>query len=507
MDLETTLLILAVLGTILFLVALVMSYNSWRWHTMLLVGLVFVAGAVATWMSVETLKVHQSWRGILFLDDLGDPDDPELSIQFGGPTGLIKKTEKLRKENYELEFGKETDRGEIIAPGILQLQSQLASILLDRGRLWNGAQPLSLSAEDVLVVEVPQVETYRIEKNIPLYIFGEKTPLEGGEYLGMFRVEEVIGNATDEESDPTPGGKVQVTLRPGWPISEEERNRLSASVNNRDLWRLYDKTPVDRHRVFSDLKSSDMKIEEDEFSQLDTEARLRKLLPPQSVQEYIDDYQPAQDQQIENTPERIEELVEFIEDYPDDDTEAYFSEGQQLWLPRVGAEGVVEIRDSVTGGTIEVEAIPSISELIEQEIIERLDEEGSPRYSRKLRDYAYLFRDLYRERKRQTYEINEKLVEMKTVERVIEEKQEIVDRFTKEKDRLTNDAEQFHRDQKIIQALTDSMDTQRKAVDTTLRKVRQETISLGEELNTKQLKAVREIDRRSPDPGTPAGAG
>ena len=96
---------------------------------------------------------------------------------------------------------------------------------------------------------------------------------------------------------------------------------------------------------------------------------------------------------------------------------------------------------------------------------------------------------------------------MKTVERVIEEKQEIVDRFTKEKDRLTNDAEQFHRDQKIIQALTDSMDTQRKAVDTTLRKVRQETISLGEELNTKQLKAVREIDRRSPDPGTPAGAG
>ena len=97
MDLETTLLILAVLGTILFLVALVMSYKSWRWHTMLLVGLVFTAGAVATWLSVETLKVHQSWRGILFLDDLGNPADPKLSIQFGGPTGLIEKTEKLRE--------------------------------------------------------------------------------------------------------------------------------------------------------------------------------------------------------------------------------------------------------------------------------------------------------------------------------------------------------------------------------------------------------------------------
>ena len=154
-----------------------------------------------------------------------------MSIQFGGPAGLIEKTEKLREENYELEFGKENDRGQIIAPGIVQLQSQLASILLDRGRIWSGAQALSLSAEDVLVVEVPQTETYRIEKNIPLYIFSEKTPLEGGEYLGMFRVEEDGGNVTDKEGDSTPGGKVQVTLRPGWPISKDERNRLSTSVN------------------------------------------------------------------------------------------------------------------------------------------------------------------------------------------------------------------------------------------------------------------------------------
>ncbi len=345
MDLETILLILAVLGTILFLVALVMSYKSWRWHTMLLVGLVFTAGAVATWLSFELLEEHQKWRGILFLDDLGDPDDPKLSIQFGGPAGLIEKTEKLREENYELEFGKENDRGQIIAPGIVQLQSQLASILLDRGRIWSGAQALSLSAEDVLVVEVPQTETYRIEKNIPLYIFSEKTPLEGGEYLGMFRVEEVVGNVTDEEGDSTPGGKVQVTLRPGWPISKDERNRLSASVNNRDLWRLYDKTPVDRHQVFSDLKSSDMKIEEEEFNRLDMEARLRKLLPPRSVQEYIDDYQPAQDQQIENTPERIEELVEFIEDYPDDDTDPISlrvnSSGFPKWVQRVSWRFVI----------------------------------------------------------------------------------------------------------------------------------------------------------------------
>ena len=69
MDLQTVLLILGILGTILFLVALVMSYKSWRWHTLLLVWLVFAAACVAIGMSVQTLKVHQSWRELLLVDD------------------------------------------------------------------------------------------------------------------------------------------------------------------------------------------------------------------------------------------------------------------------------------------------------------------------------------------------------------------------------------------------------------------------------------------------------
>ena len=505
MDLETILLILAILGTILFLVALVMSYKSWRWHTILLVGLVFTAGGVATWMSVETLKVHQSWRGILFLDDLGKNADPELTIRFDGPTGLIKKTETLRQENSEIKFGKENDRGEVIQPGIVQLQSQLAALLVDRGRLWNDVDPLSLSAEDILVVEVPQTQTYRIEKKVPLYLFSEKTPLEGGQYLGVFRVEEVTGNVSEQEEAPVPAGaKVRVTLIPGWPISDAERDRLSASVNDKDKWRMYDKTPVDRHQVFADLRANDMKIDEEAFEQMDTEERLRKILPPQSVPEYVDDYQPARD---EHPDERIEELVEFLEDYPDEDTESHFSEGQLVWLPRIGAKGTVEIRDSVTGGTLAVDAIPAIGVLIEQEIIERVEEDGSPRYSRKLRDYAYLFRDLYRQRQRQAFEIAEKDVEIVAVEKVIAEKQQIIERFEKEKGRLTRDRQQFLRDLNIIKGLTTLMDNQQTVAVRTLAEIRKETVRLGEELNAKQLKAVEEIDRRLPDPGVPAGSG
>ena len=86
MDLQTVLLILGILGTILFLVALVMSYKSWRWHTVLLVWLVFAASCVAIWMSVQTLKIHQSWRELLLVDDRERTGGKPIA-------GLIEKTE------------------------------------------------------------------------------------------------------------------------------------------------------------------------------------------------------------------------------------------------------------------------------------------------------------------------------------------------------------------------------------------------------------------------------
>ncbi|MDG2207325.1 MAG: hypothetical protein P8K78_05425 [Pirellulales bacterium] len=438
-----------------------------------------------------------------------------MSIQFGGPMGLIEKTEKLRKENYEIEFGKEEDDGKREG-GIVQLQSQLAEVLLDRGRLWNDAQPLSLSEDDVLILEVTQPKTYRIEKNVPLYIFEEKTFLEGGRYLGMFFVEEVIGNATDEESDPTPGGKVQVTLRPGWPISEGERNRLSASVNNRDLWRLYDKTPVDRHQAFAGLEADDMKIDEEEFSTLNREDRLRKILPPDSADEFIEDYQPfikpvefesirefikEYDKKNGKYPrDRIEVGVKFLEALParqndDEEEDLNFAKGQEVWL---GIDDVVARRSVLELLDVSDDAAAKI---------ELIDEEDSLRYSRKLRDYAYLFRDFYRKGQSHEFEISEKMGEIEGVKQVKAEKAKVIAQFREEKARLKNDSAQFSHEQKILESLTNSLSASRKAVDTALKKVRQETIRLGEELNTKQLKAIRDIDRRAPDPGTPAGAG
>ena len=161
MDLQTALLILGILGAILFLVALVMSYKSWRWHTLLLVWLVFAAACVAIVMSVQTLKVHQSWRELLLVDDRDQAGGQPIA-------GLIEKTEALREENHQLEFGAEDDRGRIVDYGIAQLELKLGALLLDRGRMWNDAGPIEISGEDVVTVQFDRPQTYRLEKALPI---------------------------------------------------------------------------------------------------------------------------------------------------------------------------------------------------------------------------------------------------------------------------------------------------------------------------------------------------
>jgi len=502
MDLQTVLIILGVLGTILFLVALVMSYKSWRWHTLLLVWLVFAAACVAMWMSLQTLKVHQSWREILLVDDRDPAGGQPIA-------GLIKKTEALRKENYQLEFGTEDERGRIKPAdyGIAQLELKLAALLLDRGRMWNDAQPVEFSADDMVTVQFDRPQTHRLEKDLPVYAFSSESFVNSGTYLGMFRVAEVIGNQAADGAEPSANeGPLRATLRPQWPVTEEERKRLQKSVQNGELWILYDKMPVDRHLVFNGLEAVDVKIEEEIFDEMDRAARLRKILPPRTAQKFIDDYQPARP---EHPPERIEELVEFFEDFPDEDDATRFVEGQNVWLPQEGAEegSTIAIRDSITGGTLEIEAIPEISTLIENEIIEHVEEEGSPRYSRQLRDYAYLFRDMYRERKRQDFEIAETNLKISEVQTLIAEKQQVIKLFEEEKGRLDRDRQQFIKDRKTIDALVSKVRNKTTASNRRLVEIRNETIKLGKQLTEKQLNAVKEIDRRAPDPKSTSGSG
>ena len=139
--------------------------------------------------------------------------------------------------------------------------------------------------------------------------------------------------------------------------------------------------------------------------------------------------------------------------------------------------------------------------------MERLEEEGSPRYSRQLRDYAHIFRDQHQERKRQAFEIAETVNKITEVQALIAEKQQVIELFKEEKGRLERDYQQFIQDRKIIDQLVSQMRKKFTASNQRLVEIRNETIQLGKQLTEKQLNAVKEIDRRTPDPNATSGSG
>ena len=83
----------------------------------------------------------------------------------------------------------------------------------------------------------------------------------------------------------------------------------------------------------------------------------------------------------------------------------------------------------------------------------------------------------------------------------------MIELFKEEKGRLERDYQQFIQDRKIIDQLVSQMRKKFTASNQRLVEIRNETIQLGKKLTEKQLNAVKEIDRRAPDPNATSGAG
>ena len=533
-NLQILLYVLAGIALILFLVAIIMSHKSWKAHTLIMVFLVFLASGTTMVLSVQALKAHQAWREILH----GSPGERA--------SGLIAEMEKLQLENQELEFGKEEPDGQITKPGIAQLSLKLAEVLYDRGRMWTDCKPAPMAPDsESVTVTIQQQSPSQITVNLILYVFEARPFSAGGPYLGMFRVSAVTGgagaDAGEDQGGDAAAGQVVVTLVPNWKMSQQEQTRLAESARNEQPWIMYDKMPVDGHQVFAIwMFGNEETTQESEFDQMvqeaakekfkslpepeaaaklkewtamlkefsqfddiDRTARLEQYFRSNTRQEFIEDHQPARD---DHPPERIEEQVEFQEDYPDDETEPRFVDNQMVWLLREPPEGTNIIKDPITNSEIQVEAIPTIDELVRLEIVERVDE-GAARYSRKLRDYGYLFRDLYLALDHQQLQLVEIGLDIKEVNQLLTDKLQVTKQFESEKDRLTNDRTKFQGEQQIIERLINAVQDQTKTTRSRMAEIREETIRLGKRLNAAQMRAVEAINRRTPDSRSAAGAG
>ncbi len=484
------------LAVILFLVAVSMSYKTWRAHTIVLVCLNFLAAAVMFWLSVQVLKTQQAWRSLLH--------EP--------PENLIARTEKTLQDVREIQFGVKDDEGKVVEDGIEQLDQKLRTALLDRGRIWQNCQPISVNGGTVQI-EITDPKPHQITANLIVFAFDSKPKIEGGSYLGEFKVVDAGAPPADAPADAAAAPAAPaapaaaaaspvITLENVWPMSAREQARLNAAQGG--PWIICDKMPADGEYIFRDtdvFTATDLGVTEAELAALDRYERLKKFLPSDSLAEYQLDGQPADMEKLTDPdrirvladhPERVEVLVEFNEDYRYRDDEFSYKEDQRVWLPKV------------TAGER-----PGADELAKKGIVE-IVEDAEPRYARELRDYAHTFRDIYTRTGERRIRIDDITFDTDAVNVILNEKTAIITKNEEEIARLTNDKDGFLRDKAILEDLLAKLNAQRLAIGRRMLELRQQNAVLAKQLDDLQMQAVEAINRRYPAPqasiGTPSPA-
>jgi hypothetical protein len=303
-------LVIQILLLLLILTALIsafLSIKNWHWAQMLLMLGIVLAGTGALLLSVETLRTHRALRsGLSKLEtEVASLEDENSALRHGTRDPAVIGRMFPDKVPFDQE-------AEGRMPSLSVWNQRLGVLSRQRGRVWKGVAPAGPvdPATGSVPVMIPEPRPHNLNENAIVYAFEAGPPSRGAAYLGEFRV-----TATSPE-----GATLQSVLR----LDNRTGGRLARSQGP---WRLYETMPADRHELFAGKE----------------EAELRKLLPPETVQQYVRHGTPAS---------------------PDDDEfhRAGFDENGR----RLGPEDA--------------------------------DKAVEQRYDRPLRDYAFLFGELARER-------------------------------------------------------------------------------------------------------------
>lgn len=409
--------IAAGVAVILFLVSLIMSYKTWRWHTMLMLFLVLCAAGTFYGMSMELLRIHSVWR---------EPYN-KLTEQ------IAQEQQRIRdlKEGVFLEDGKR-DPG---FPTVSELEVEVREAVVERGRNWTGVKPQGDAGGDgTVTVQIDTPFPAQIKQEMLLYAFSTSQDLptisdlevaEGevplGPYLGIFRVTNVqeftedgapvgedpaapeeaeapadplgggpepVAGEGEEEAAPEPiasSGRTMVTLQPEWRATGLELGRIAAAVGPDATWALYEKMPVDNRFFFAELD----------------DAIIDKLFPEGVEEEFIRDLEPAAE---DDPPAQTYVEVKFLKEYtlPNVSTELYPDEPTEE--PQVMKPGDTAWLAEATVVTPQGTEIPGATDLAEQGIVKPV-EDTQPRFERDLRDYDAIFQADYVARARLREEI------------------------------------------------------------------------------------------------------
>ena len=387
-----------VVVALLALVAIFMSIKTWHWAQMLLVLGVFMLSLVALFLSAEVLRIHKALRSGI----------PNLEKQL---VERAKESEALRFGTSDVQlmtriFGESPfDESVEEMPGIDELNHRLQISARRLGRLWNGVQGAGFQ-NGIVTVNIPEGQP-ALTPNAILYAFEigapqGADPLQGAQYLGEFKV-----------TGPN-------QLQPVQRLTERTGRRLTSSQRP---WRLYETMPADRHDLFEPLGDEQLQV----------------LLPPASVQDYVDHGQPYKPEQDPR------------------DKAGFDEEGN-----RVGPD--------------EVDSAPD------------------QRYDRPLRSYAYLFEEFDRQRTLLLAQLRETSNDIKKLKQADANAKQLSAYREQELKSLAIDRKGMQRDRDAIKMLLAEVQLQLQNATRLLQRAMDANEQLADELTRRQLSRLQAFD-------------
>jgi hypothetical protein len=489
-------LLIGIFLVILFIVTIVMSVSTWRaWHTVA-ACMTFLAAVGLLIVGSLSLKTHNYWRKTHadVSKQLTDAGHEAVVLEHGDPTLVESPT-----------------------PSVTDVQHRLNRSLLDRGRVWRRCTPGVPANDSVQVSTVQPTDTGQpgdpntakpngIAANMVLYAFLENENQLPIAYLGEFQV-----------TDAQPIG---VTLQPTMPLDTQQQAQISVQPAR---WTLYEMMPIDAHQVFSDTDTVGKILDDTPqpvFGAMN-EQNLRTVFSVVTgqagdspvvtdlVTTYLKDGSPANEQDVNQTPENIWLKLEFKKDHkqrvdsnnPDTGMSGnYFDPEGYAEVSRLrrGEDASMRTGDVGVFPYAQDEDKRLVDGLTSSETCRSL----GPYYVRSLRDYEEAFHDT-QNRYFQCMEAGRRAQrDVDALKSTIVKTQEQIAYRQGEHSKLQQDLQGFERDKTKLTELATTLESQKNSLRDELSNLFQTNLALDQQLTEYNTKLTEEINRRTADVAT-----
>jgi hypothetical protein len=459
----------AVAGILLLmgLIAVFMSRETWRWHTITMTVLVMLAGVAFMYLAARTLKTHADW---------GNEGNK-----------FVKAVDSKEKQRQELLVGKnETAEGEATLDrdqkplenwGLEDWKRESKETMLGRGRVISLVRLDKVDqATGALSVSVEQAEPLSLAKDAIVHVFEARSIAEQqspGRYLGPYQA--------------TAGAEKTLELSPLFPDvrpTPEPRGPLT----------IFEIAPRDSHEAYAEL----------------TDQQINMILArvPQDVRErYLRDGDEAKET---DPPEDVWWQVKFKKPHsvanpeapaaadpaaaPVDPAAADAADGgaeAAVVVDPANArefkfqEGDVALFDAETAQSLIGAGVADLQKKV---------------YRRPLTDFPAAFRSL----RLQIAESRATIAELERQNETILEATKLAEKDIQTRNaeaaKLQSDLAEFKREADAIEAFANTLKEHVETSQNRIAQLKQTITSSADELRRLQLRAAAEIDRRAPAP-------